>query len=59
MYCKSNDEIPEYYTTAAHNIGTKLKEGIRPSSKEIILGNELLTKIIFKLNIFDFVEEKI
>ncbi|HCY77494.1 MAG TPA: abortive phage resistance protein [Ignavibacteriales bacterium] len=53
LYCKENEEIPEYFTIAAHNIGRKLKEGIRPTSKEIIMANELLNKIIFKTPIFD------
>ena len=47
----------EYFTNAAHNIGRKLKEGIRPTSNEIILANELLNKIIFKTPIFDFESE--
>jgi len=54
LYCKENEDIPEYFTITAHNLGRKLKEGIRPSSKEIILANELLNKIIFKTSIFDF-----
>jgi hypothetical protein len=48
LYCKENEEIPEYYTIAAHNIGRKLKEGLRPTSKEIIMANELLNKVIGK-----------
>ncbi len=57
LYCKENEEIPEYFTIAAHNIGRKLKEGLRPTSKEIIMANELLNKIIFKTPIFDFESE--
>lgn len=53
LYCKENDEIAEYYTNTAHNIGRKLKEGLRPTSKEIIMANELLNKVIFKTAIFD------
>ena len=57
LYCKENEEIPEYFTNAAHNIGRKLKEGLRPTSKEIILANELLNKVIFKTATFDVEEE--
>ncbi|OOP56621.1 MAG: abortive phage resistance protein [Candidatus Brocadia carolinensis] len=53
QYCKENDEIPDYLTNAVHNLGRKLKEGIRPTSKEILLVNELLNKIIYKTSIFD------
>lgn len=53
LYCKENDEIPDYFTNAVHNLGKKLKEGIRPTSKEILLVNELLNKIIYKTSIFD------
>ena len=53
LYCKENEDIPEYFTNAAHNLGRKVKEGIRPSSSEIILANELLNKVIFKLEIFE------
>ena len=53
LYCKENEDIPEYFTNAAHNLGRKLKEGLKPASKEIIIGNELLNKIIFKTTIFD------
>lgn len=56
LYCKENESIPEYFTITAHNLGRKIKEGIRPSSKEIILANELLNKIIFKTSIFNFSE---
>jgi hypothetical protein len=57
LYCKENDDIPVYFTNAAHNIGKKLKEGMRPSSKEIILANELLNKIIFKMDVFGLESE--
>lgn len=53
QYCKENDEIPDYFTNAVHNLGRKLKEGIRPTSREILLVNELLNKIIYKTSIFD------
>lgn len=53
LFCKENNEITEYYTTAVHNLGRKLKEGIRPTAREIIIVNELLTKIQFKSNVFD------
>lgn len=53
LFCKENNEIAEYYTTAVHNLGRKLKEGIRPTAREIIIVNELLTKIQFKSNVFD------
>lgn len=53
LFCKESEDIPEYFVNVAHNIGRKLKEGLRPSSKEIILANELLNKIIFKTTIFD------
>jgi hypothetical protein len=53
LFCKENPEITEYYTTAVHNLGRKLKEGIRPSAREIIIVNELLTKIQFKTSVFD------
>lgn len=53
LYCRENKDIQEYYTIAAHNLGRKLKEGLRPTSKEIIFANELLNKIIFKTSIFD------
>lgn len=53
LYCKENDNIPESYKVAAHKVGKKLKEKIKPSSREIILANELLNKIIFKTSIFD------
>jgi hypothetical protein len=53
LYCKENPEIPESYTTAAHKVGKKLKENVRPAPREIILANELLNKIIFKTAIFD------
>jgi len=53
LYCKENNEIPDYFTNAVHNLGRKLKEGIRPTSKEILLVNEVLNKIIYKTSIFD------
>ncbi len=53
QYCRENDGIPDYFTNAVHNLGRKLKEGIRPTSKEIFLVNELLDKIIYKTSIFD------
>ncbi len=53
QYCRENDEIPDYFTNAVHNLGRKLKEGIRPTSKEILLVNELLNKTIYKTSIFD------
>ncbi len=53
LYCKDNDDIPDFFTNAVHNLGRKLKEGIRPTSKEILLVNELLNKIIYKTSIFD------
>ncbi|KKO21190.1 MAG: AIPR family protein [Candidatus Brocadia sp.] len=53
QYCKENDEIPDYFTNAVHNLRRKLKEGIRPTSKEILLVDELLNKIIYKTSIFD------
>ena len=53
LYCKENEDIPEYFTNTAHSLGRKLKESIRPTSKEIIMANELLNKIIFKTAIFD------
>lgn len=57
LFCKENPDIPESYTVAAHKIGKKLKENIRPAPREIILANELLNKIIFKTSIFDLVAE--
>jgi hypothetical protein len=56
LYCRENEEIPEYFTNTAHNLGRKIKEGIKPTSREIIMANELLNKIIFKIAIFDDVE---
>lgn len=53
LYCKENHEISEYQTNAVHNLGRKLKEGIRPSPREIIIVNELLTKLQYKTAIFD------
>ncbi len=53
IYCKENENIPESYKVAAHKVGKKLKEKIKPTSREIILANELLNKIIFKTAIFD------
>jgi hypothetical protein len=53
LYCKENPDIPESYTIAAHKVGKKLKENVRPAPREIILANELLNKIIFKTAIFD------
>ena len=53
LYCKENKEIPEFFTIAVHNLGRKLKDGIRPTSKEILLVNELLNKIIYKTSVFD------
>lgn len=54
LYCKENENIPESYKFAAHKVGKKLKDKIKPSSREIILANELLNKIIFKTAIFDY-----
>lgn len=53
LYCKENEDIPESYKVAAHKVGKKLKEKVKPSSREIIIANELLNKIIFKTSIFD------
>jgi hypothetical protein len=53
LYCKDNPDITEYHTTAVHNLGRKLKEGTRPSTREIIIVNDLLTKIQFKTSVFD------
>jgi hypothetical protein len=53
LYCKDNPEISEYLTTAVHNLGRKLKEGIRPSTREIIIVNDLLIKVQYKTGIFD------
>ncbi|HLN20917.1 MAG TPA: AIPR family protein [Bacteroidales bacterium] len=53
LYCKDNPDISEYLTTAVHNLGRKLKEGIRPSTREIIIVNDLLTKVQYKTGIFD------
>ena len=53
LYCKEHKEIPEFFTIAVHNLGRKLKDGIRPTSKEILLVNELLNKIIYKTSVFD------
>lgn len=53
MYCKDNPEISEFLTTAVHNLGRKIKDGIRPSTREIIIVNDLLTKIQYKTSIFD------
>ena len=56
LYCKENPDIPESYTIAAHKVGKKLMENVRPAPREIILANELLNKIIFKTAIFDEVK---
>lgn len=53
LYCKNNPDISEYMTTAVHNLGRKLKDGIRPSTREIIIVNDLLNKVIYKTGIFD------
>lgn len=53
MYCKDNSDITEYHTNAVHNLGRKLKEGIRPSTREVIIVNDLLKKVQYKTSIFD------
>ena len=53
MFCKDNPEISEFQTTAVHNLGRKLKGGIRPSTREIIIVNNLLDKIQYKTSVFD------
>lgn len=57
LYCKENPDIPESYTIAAHKVGKKLQENLRPAPREIILANELLNKIIFKTAIFDEIDK--
>jgi putative restriction endonuclease len=51
--CKENPEISEFQTTAVHNLGRKLKEGLRPTTREILIVNELLTKVQYKTGFFD------
>ena len=53
LYCKENEEIPESFTNAVHTLGRKLKDNIRPTSREILFANDLLNKIIFKTSIFE------
>lgn len=53
LYCKENPEISEFMTNAVHNLGRKIKDGIRPSPREIIIVNDFLNKVIFKTAIFD------
>lgn len=53
LYCKENNEVSENLTNAVHNLGRKIKDGIRPTSREILLVNELLNKVIFKTSILD------
>jgi hypothetical protein len=57
VFCKGNEEIPASLTKAVHELGKKLKSGIRPSSKEILLANEVLNKVIYKTSIFDVQNE--
>lgn len=56
MFCKDNPDISEFQTTAVHNLGRKLKEGSRPSSREIIIVNDLLSKLQYKTSVFDIEE---
>lgn len=56
LYCRDNPEISDYLTNAVHNLGRKIKDGIRPSPREIIFVNDLLTKIQYKTAIFDLGE---
>lgn len=58
LYCKESEDISTYLTNIVHNVGRKLKEGIRPSRKEILMVNELLNKIQFKISAFDPEERK-
>ena len=53
LYCKENADIPESFTNAVHTLGRKLRDNIRPTSREILFANDLLNKIIFKTSIFD------
>ena len=53
MYCNENPDISEFQTTAVHNLGRKLKDGLRPSPREIIIVNDLLTKVQYKTGVFD------
>ena len=53
LYCRDNKEISENLTNAVHTLGRKLKDGIRPTSREILLVNDLLNKVIFKTSILD------
>ncbi|MBN1186632.1 MAG: AIPR family protein [Bacteroidales bacterium] len=56
LFCKNNPDISEYQTTAVHNLGRKLKEKLRPSPREIIIVNDLLTKLQYKTAVFDLEE---
>jgi len=53
LFCKDNPDISEQMTMAVHNLGRKLKEGVRPTPREIILVNDLLNKVVYKTGIFD------
>ncbi|MCU0456626.1 MAG: hypothetical protein MUE74_10020 [Bacteroidales bacterium] len=56
LFCKNNPDISEYQTTAVHNLGRKLNEKVRPSPREIIIVNDLLTKLQYKTAVFDLEE---
>jgi hypothetical protein len=53
LFCKDNPDVSEYLTNAVHNLGRKIKDGIRPSAREVILVNDLLNKVIYKTGVFD------